>query len=340
MIQAIEHHLPTARVSNSDLAALYEGWTAEKILAKTGIRERAVAEASECASDLAVIAAEKLFLRTGIPRESVDLLVLCTQSPDYLLPTTACLLQERLGLSTTTAAFDVNLGCSGFPYGVSIARGLLETGVASRALFLLADTYTRYIHPDDRSVRTLFGDAASAVLIALAERDHPQIGPFVLGTDGSGADNLIVRRGGLRVPWASETRDEVDESGSRRTDANLYMNGPAILEFTMRRIPELVRDLLTRAGLQMDDVRYFVFHQANEYLLRYLQRKLKIPDDRFPMYFEHCGNTVSSTIPIVLQRLVDDGALVQGDRVMVVGFGVGYSWGAAMIRWSPEEVIA
>ena len=336
-IQALEHHLPERRVTNDELAALYPGWTADKIFEKTGIRERRIVADGEHASDLGVKAAEKLFERTGFDRKQIDLLLYCTQSPDYFLPTTACLIQDRLGLPTTAGAFDYTLGCSAFPYGLAIARGLIETGAAQNALLVMAETYSRFIHERDKSVRTLFGDAASATLITASDRDGPTLGPFVFGTDGSGGGNLIVRRGGLREPLGREPLEEkTDESGNVRTDANLYMNGPAILEFTIRRIPAVVAELFRRAEITMSDVRWVVLHQANEYMLRFLQKRIAIPDEKFAIHFAHCGNTVSSTIPIVLQHLVEERKVDRGDLVLAVGFGVGYSWGASLIRWSPD----
>lgn len=336
-IQALEHHLPERRLTNEELAKLYPDWSAEKIFDKTGIRERRVVGPDEFASDLGATAAEKLIARTGLDRSTVDLLVYCTQSPDYFLPTTACILQARLGLPTTTAAFDYNLGCSAFPYGLAIIRGLIETGAASTALLVMAETYSRFIHPMDKSVRTLFGDAASAVLVTATDREGPTLGPFVLGTDGAGQGNLIVKRGGIRHPLGTEPLAETtDGSGNVRTEANLYMNGPAILEFTIRRIPAVFKELLARAEVTLNDVRWVILHQANEYMLRYLQKKIGIPDEKFAVHLAHCGNTVSSTIPIVLQHLIEERQVARDDLVLTVGFGVGYSWGANLIRWSPD----
>jgi 3-oxoacyl-[acyl-carrier-protein] synthase-3 len=334
-IQAFDHYLPEKRLTNDDLAALYPNWSAQKILEKTGIRERRVVADGETASDLAFCATEALLQRTRFPREQIDLLLYCTQSPDYFLPTTACILQDRLKLPTTAAAFDYNLGCSAFPYGLAVAKSMIEGGIANNALLVMGETYSRYIHPMDKSVRTLFGDAGSATLITAVERDAPTLGPFVLGTDGSGAQNLIVPRGGMRKPAGGELEEHTDESGNVRSEANLYMNGPAILEFTIRRIPAVVRELLAKAAITMDDVQHVVLHQANEYMLRYLQKQLKVPNEKFAVHFGDCGNTVSSTIPIVLQHLAETGRLSQGDRIMTVGFGVGYSWGANLMTWSP-----
>lgn len=336
-IQALEHHLPEGIVTNDDLASLYPGWSAAKIHEKTGIRERHVVAENEYASDLGVAAVEKLLRKTGLDRSKVDLLLYCTQSPDYFLPTTACIVQDRLGLPNSTAALDYNLGCSAFPYGLALARGLIETGTANTALLVMAETYSRFIHPLDKSVRTLFGDAASATLITAADRDGPTLGPFILGTDGSGAGNLIVKQGGTRKPLGAEPPQETtDKSGNVRTEANLYMNGPAILEFTMRRIPAVFAALLAKAEITLADVRWVILHQANELMLRYLQKQMAIPEDKFAIHFAHCGNTVSSTIPIVLQHLQDTGQLARGDLIVTVGFGVGYSWGANLIRWSPD----
>ena len=339
-IQAIDHYLPEKRLTNDELAAIYPKWSAEKIFEKTGIKERRVAADGQTAADLGFAAADALLEKsekTGFDRQQIDLLLYCTQSPDYFLPTTACILQDRLRLPMGTAALDYNLGCSAFPYGLAIVRSMIESGIASNALLVMGETYSRYIHPMDKSVRTLFGDAGSATLITAVERDQPTLGPFVLGTDGSGAKNLIVPLGGMRRPITDGPLEETtDASGNVRTEANLYMNGPAIFEFTIRRIPALVAELLTKAGMTMDDIQHVVLHQANEYMLRYLQKQLKVPEEKFAVHFAECGNTVSSTIPIVLQHLAESGRLATGDRIMTVGFGVGYSWGANLITWSPD----
>lgn len=332
-IQAIEHHLPQTILTNDDLAAIYPGWSAERIAGKTGIVKRHVVGPDEFASDLAVAAAEKLLERTGIARSAIDLLVYCTQSPDYFLPTNACVLQDRLRLPTTTAAFDYNLGCSAYPYGLAIVRGLIESGVASNALLLTGETYSRFIHPLDRSVRTLFGDAGSATLITTVDSEEPALGPFVFGSDGAGAENLIVKRGALRYPAGGQLTEVTDRSGNVRTEANLFMDGPAIFEFTIRRIPALLSEVLARAQLTLDEVRWVVLHQANEYMLRHLQKRMVIPDEKLALHFAHCGNTVSATIPIVLQHLAATGQVKRGDRIATLGFGVGYSWGANLIRW-------
>ena len=332
-IRAIAYHVPATKVTNEDLAREYGDWDVSKIYEKTGINVRAVAGPDECASDLGVAAARNLFETSGLSPEDVDYLIFCTQSPDYFLPATACVMQHRLGLPTHCAALDINQGCSGYVYGLSLAKALVESDIARNVLLITADTYSRYIHPGDRSVRTIFGDAGAATWISGVESADPLIGPFTLGTDGRGAENLIVRAGAARTPLTDEARQvKTDETGSTRCDANLYMNGPEIFTFTLRQVPAAIRDLLARAGIGMEQVDYFVFHQANRFMLEQLRRKIGIPTDKFCINLELFGNTVSSTIPIALHSAIHTGAVAPGSRVMLVGFGVGYSWGATMIQ--------
>lgn len=332
-IHSIAYFLPEKTLSNDHLAAEYPGWSAEKIEAKTGIRKRHIAGPSECASDLAVAAAQELFKTGSCPPAEIDFVLLCTQSPDYFLPTTACLVQDRLGLSTRCGALDFNLGCSGFVYGLGLAKGLVETGQAKNVLFITAETYSKHIHPGDKSVRTLFGDAAAATLVKAVESDHEIIGPLVYGTDGAGTENLIVPTGGLRTPFAVNAETTEDGSGNKRTINNLYMNGPEIFSFTLRVVPETVSKLLKMTGKRMEDIDLFIFHQANQYMLEHLKHKLQVPDEKMPIVMAHCGNTVSSTIPILLKDLETDGRLKKGQCLMLLGFGVGYSWAGALVQW-------
>jgi 3-oxoacyl-[acyl-carrier-protein] synthase-3 len=334
-ITATEYYLPANVVTTETLAAEFPEWSAAKIEDKTGIHERHIAGPDECSSDLAVAAAEKLFAAGACRREEIDYVLLCTQSPDYFLPTTACLVQDRLGIPTTAGALDFNLGCSGFVVGLGLAQGLIETGQAARVLLLTAETYSKFIHPRDKSVRTIFGDASAATLVQAVDAGEPMIGPFVYGTDGAGARNLIVPTGGLRCHRSAETAVETeDSSGNWRSPDNLFMDGGEIFTFTIRTVPKSVQELLTRARLALEDIDLFVFHQANQYMLEHLRKRMKIPEERFYMAMRHCGNTVSSTIPIALKHAVADGRLKPGNRVMVVGFGVGYSWAATLLRWA------
>ena len=332
-VRAIEYYLPAQTVSTADLAAESPDWSAEKIAAKTGISCRHIAAPDECASDLAVAAARKLFASGACAPGDVDFVLLCTQSPDYFLPTTACLVQDRLGIPTTAGALDFNLGCSGYIYGLGLAEGLIASGQASRILLLTAETYSKFMHPLDRGVRTIFGDAAAATLLTAVDAPAPLLGPFVYGTDGSGGPNLIVPTGGMRRPRTAASAQPVEaEPGSTRSEDSLYMNGPEIFTFTLSVVPDLVARLLDTAAIDLDAVDLFVFHQANKYMLEHLRKRMHIPAEKFVMALDDCGNTVSSTIPIALKRAAVNRQLIKGSLVMLVGFGVGYSWGATLVR--------
>jgi len=334
-IQVIASYLPDNRLANEDLAREFGDWDAVKIYEKTGIKERRISDPDECASDLAVGAARKLFADGTCAPSDVDFLLFCTQSPDFFLPATACTLQHRLGLPTRCGAIDFNQGCSGFVYGLALAKSLIEAGTASNVLLLTAETYSKHINPRDRSARTIFGDGAAAILIAAVESNEVLIGPFVLGTDGRGEKELIVPAGGMRHRPTLETRIEKEAEGSNwRSLDNLYMNGPEIFNFTLQTVPSAVQQLLQKCGKTMDQVDYFVFHQANRFMLERLRAKLKIPADKFCLHMESCGNTVSSTIPIALEHACAEGKIRPGQDVMLVGFGVGYSWAACMVRFA------
>jgi 3-oxoacyl-[acyl-carrier-protein] synthase-3 len=335
-IDGIAFHLPEKVLTNADLAGQYPDWSVDKIQGKTGIIQRHIAADDECSSDLAVAAALKLFADTGRDPREVDYVLLCTQSPDHFLPTTACLVQHRLGIPVHVGALDFNLGCSGFVYGLGIAQGLIQSGQASRVLLLTAETYSKFIHPMDRSVRTLFGDAASATLV-VADPDvaqPPSSAVYVYGTDGSGAANLIVPAGGMRRPHSATTAVEVsDDNGNVRSLQHLFMNGAEIFNFTLKAIPDCVQRVLDKSGRTLEEVDLFVFHQANQYMLEHLRKKLRVPAEKFYVFLQECGNTVSSTIPIALKQAAVDGRLKAGQTVMLVGFGVGYSWGATLLEW-------
>jgi len=331
-IVGIAYHLPQNVVTNEELQRENPDWDMVGLARKLGVEARHVAGPTECASDLALVAARDLLAETAIPPEDIDVLMLCTETPDYLLPPTACLLQERLGLPTRCAAFDFNLGCSGFVYGLYLAKGLIESGLARNVLLLTADTYTRLIHPRDRTVRVLFGDGAAATLVS-GDRPGPAVGRLVLGTDGNGAPHLIVPAGGMRLPVGPETGiPREDAGGSVRSLNNLYMNGAEVFSFALRRVPEAVDVLLRREGLSVAEVDAFVFHQANRFMLEQLCRKMGIPPEKAPLFLSGCGNTVSASIPMVLREHWH--RFRTGQKVVLVGFGVGYSWGAALVEWA------
>jgi 3-oxoacyl-[acyl-carrier-protein] synthase III len=335
-ITAIEYYLPEDVLTNDQLASVYPDWSVDKIVTKTGIRERHIAAPQECASDLAVRAAQKLFDSGAVAPSDIDMLLLCTQTPDYFLPTTACMVQDRLGISTESGALDFNLGCSGFVYGLGIAKGLIETGQADTVLLVTSDTYSKFIRESDRSVRTLFGDGAAATLIETMPPDSElYIEAPVWGTDGRGAGNLIVK-GGAAKSWAGPGADGRGQEAPGMHAAGthcLEMNGPEIFNFTAGVVPALVENVLQRTCKTMGDIDLFVFHQANKTLLCHLRQKIGIPPEKFYLSLEDCGNTVSSTIPIALKRARQDGALRPGQKALLAGFGVGYSWAGTVIRW-------
>lgn len=301
----ISYYLPETVLTNEKLVEIYPDWTVEKIFAKTGIASRHIARDGVSALDLAEEAAKKLFTSYGISPASVDYLLLCTQSGEYKLPSSACLLQNRLGIPQTAGALAFDHGCSGFVYGLSLAKGLIAGGMAKSVLLVTAETYSKYIVSEDKSTRTIFGDGAAAVLID--EREAAMIGAFSFGTDGSGAEKLIVR------------------------DGKLFMDGPEIFNFTLDIVPKTMEDVLAKNGLSRDDIDLYVFHQANKFMLDSIRKINGLPRDKFYVNLETTGNTVSSTIPIALGQLEDAGRLQSGMKVMLMGFGVGLSWGATIM---------
>jgi 3-oxoacyl-[acyl-carrier-protein] synthase-3 len=322
-ILGVRSAVPAKTLTNEELAAQFPEWDVRKIYEKTGIYQRYVASENECASDLGVAAAQRLFSDGLAAPQDIDYLLLCTQSPDYPLPTTACLMQDRLGLATSCGALDFNLGCSGFVYGLSLAKGLIETGQASKVLLVTAETYSKYVHPLDKSVRTIFGDGAAATLIGSVRSDEPFLGPFLFGTDGRGANNLIVKSGGKRL---SATSGPAGDKPGAFGPTCLFMNGPEIYTFTLRAVPTLVQAVLRRAELSEQQVDHFLLHQANSFMIDSLRLKLKVPEHKLGFHLQSVGNTVSATIPMALELLIDKGQIRSGHRLMLVGFGVGYSW--------------
>lgn len=318
-ISAIESFFPKKIVTNEDLQKEFPEWSPEKIFNKVGVRQRHVASEEETVLELAVKASEKLLQK--FDKNKIDFILFCTQSPDYRLPTTACILQDRLELRRNIGALDFNLGCSGFVYGLGVAKGLISTGIAETILLVTSETYTKYLRRDDKSNRTIFGDGAAVTLI---EKDETkQNFHFELGTDGSGFDNLIVRNGGSRNPILEE-----DYRGNC-----LFMNGPKIFSFTISKIPVVVDEVLKRNNLTKDEIDFFVFHQSNGHILRHQKEILEISEEKFYINMERTGNTVSSTIPIALKDLMDNGKLRKGSKIMLVGFGVGLSWGATLVEF-------
>lgn len=326
-IKAISYYLPEKVVTNEQLVEEFPEWSVEKIAKKVGINERHIAAENETAGDMAFKAAEKLIVDNNVERGAIDFVLLCTQSPDYFLPSTSCIIQSRLGLPTKCGAFDFNLGCSGYEYGLAVAKGLIMSGVAKNILLLTAETYNKHIHPKDKGNRTIFGDGASASLISTD--GFAKIGEFVLGSDGSGYDRLIHKTGAMRHYQPMNDFYE-DENGTPLSSDHLFMDGKAIFDFTSDIVPPMIDETLKNNNLTSEDVNLYVFHQANKYMINYLRKLMEIEKDKFYVYMEKVGNTVSSTIPIALCEAQKEGRL--HGNIVLAGFGVGLSYGATILR--------
>ena len=317
-ISDIQYYLPPKLLSNEDLVSDNPDWKMDDIEKKTGIKYRYICEDAQTSKDIALLACEKIF-NSNVRRSDIDFLIVVTESPEYIAPAMSCDLQNSLGLETSIASFDVNLGCSGFVYGLMIADSILCANNYSNGLLVCVDTYSKYISSNDRTCRPLFSDAASATLITASKKKT--VGPFVLGTDGSGYKDLMVKNSG--------TIKNID------TERNLYfMNGSAVFMFTMRVVPKAVNDLLIKEKCNIEDIDLFVFHQASKLVIDNLKRLLKLSNEKVFENYQLVGNTVSSSIPIALSQAKSAKKIKKGSVVMLVGFGVGLSWGATIIRYN------
>lgn len=327
-IKAISYYLPGNIVTNEDLIREFPDWSVDKISSKVGINKRHIAADNETALDLAEKAARKLFKEYNINPAEIDFILLCTQSPDYILPSSACILQDRLGIPTSCGGFDFNLGCSGCIYGLAVAKGLIVSGIAKNVLLITAETYNKYIHTSDKSNRSIFGDGAAACIVS--NDGFADIKEFVLGTDGSGYQNLIIKTGGAKHPNKSGLQAE-DEEGHIWRDDYLYMNGGAIFNFTLDAVPTMMNQILEKNNTSKDDVDYYVFHQANKFMLNTIRKVCVLPKDKFYINLEETGNTVSSTVFIGLKDNMINGTIHEHMKVMCAGFGVGLSWGGVIL---------
>jgi 3-oxoacyl-[acyl-carrier-protein] synthase-3 len=317
VIRGIGTYLPEKTLGNDELIERFE-WDREFLEVKLGIHQRHIAAEGEGASDMGVAAAEDLFAKCpDLKREDVQLLIVCTQNPDYGLPHTSALVQDRLGLPTTTACFDVGLGCSGFVYGLSIVHSMLETLNLTNALIVTSDPYSKVIDPADRGTSPLFGDGAAATWISRTGAGG-QIGLFTFGTDGAGARNLIV---------------EPDAYGVRC----LSMNGRAIFEFMLERIPGDLERCAESNGLTTDEIDLFLLHQASAHMLGYVTKRMKLDPERVPIRMQDTGNLVSSSIPFLIARLAGQGDLA-GKTTLLSGFGVGLSWASTVVRFDANPI--
>ena len=328
-IKAISYYLPEKVLNNEELSQIFPEYSPDEIFKRTGIRERRIAAPDEIPSDSAVIAAEKFFAEHKfIKKEDIDFLLFTTEMVDRRGPATACVLQNRIGLPLNIGAIDIPMGCSGFVYGLLVAQGLINSKAAKNVLFLTGDAATKVIHPADHELRMIFGDAMAATLIS--ESAENGIGSFVLGTDGSGAPNLIVSGCcGAEKP-TKEWLDKYADVGGMPY-GHFTMNGTEVLNFSLKKVPPMIKEVLEKEKLNLEEIDMFVFHQASGFMLEVLRRKLKIPKEKFFTNLEFLGNTVAATIPLALCDAMKQGMIKKGYKVLIAGFGIGYSWGATVI---------
>ncbi len=326
----MSYFLPTEVLDNQSLAKKLNFKQTDKIFKKSGVRKRHIAAPTETSTDLAYQAAQKLFKEHKINKNSIDYLLFCTQSPDYKAPASACILQNRLGLKSSIGALDINLGCTGFVYGLSLAKGLIASNQAAHILLITAETPSKVIHPKDEELKAIFGDGAAATLIA--EDGIALIDNFIFGTDGSGAKNLSVERSGSKDPVDIDwLQAYVNEGGL--PIGRMQMDGIEIFIFSTKVVPKMINKLLAIHQLTMNDIDLFIFHQANGFLLEQLRKKLHISTEKFFVYLEGVGNTVSSSIPIAIKEAMNAKRIKKGDTVLLASFGIGYSWAGTIIKF-------
>ena len=331
-IKAIEYSLPLQKVTNEDMQEIHPDWDLKKVGEKSGVLSRHIADYNETALDLAISALNKLFETENIHKEDIGGIVFCTQSPDYIMPSNAFLIHKHFSFSTKVWAFDYNLACSGYIYGLAICRGLIETGMAKNVLLITADTYSKYINPGDRSTSVLFGDGASVSVIAHTKEIH-----FIdmeLASSGNEYDSFYIPAGGCRIPKDAHTKEITsDHSGNMTTLEDIKMNGFAVWKFISVTVPVQIKHLLAKNNLTIDEIDFFGFHQASKLTLDSLFKALKIPPHKAYMNLEQIGNTVSSSIPIAMKQAESEGKLKRGDLMLLSGFGVGLSWGSTIIKY-------
>jgi 3-oxoacyl-[acyl-carrier-protein] synthase-3 len=333
IIKAISFYLPEKSFSNEDYFREFPDSRLNENLKKLAIENRFIVSENEIASDLALSSAIKLFDEHQINREEIDFIIFCAQEFDFYTPTTACTIQAKLGLRNNCGAIDVNLGCSGFVYGLNLAKGLIDSDSCKNVLLLTSSTLTKTFHPNDKSSRYLFGDGAAATLISSVNSSQSGIGKFVFGTDGSRFDKIIVRDGGARNPINENSFiDSNDGFGNISNNAHFFMDGIGIFNFALKTVPDLIFQTLEKNGLTMEQIDYFVLHQTNFLLNESIRKKMNIKPERMVYNIQKIGNTVSSTIPIAIKMEQDKGKIKKDSLIVIAGFGTGLSWSATVIK--------
>jgi 3-oxoacyl-[acyl-carrier-protein] synthase-3 len=331
-IKALAAAVPKRVINNYEYTDYFPADEVRQVVDKTGIYQRRFAEPGTCSSDLCFTASEKLLGDNEIRRSDVDLLVFISQTPDYRMPATSILLQDRLHLEHNTIAFDLNLGCSGFIYGLSVVYSMMERSGLRKALLLDGETRSRIYSPKDRKTAFLFGDAGAAALI---ERD-PCFGKsyFSLNSDGSKEDLIKMKAGGYRFPSSAETMKErvVDEYGNIRSEEHGYMEGGDVFNFVIKEVPADIKKVITLSGSPLADIDYFIFHQANMFINSYLLKKLKLDPEKVPSTVSKFGNTSSVSIPLTMVSELQ--GKLDNRRVLLSGFGVGMTWASCVVNTS------
>ena len=319
-ISAICTCVPSDRFDNLNDAKEFTQEEIRKVTAMAGIAARRVADDSTCSSDLCEVAANRVLEMTGWKRDSIDALIMVTQSPDYFTPSTACLLQKRLNLSEQCAAFDVGLGCSGYPYGLWLASMMLQNNGLKRVLLLDGETAARFAGKGDRSVSLLFGDAGSATALEASDPSDGNKSTFVLYSDGGGYKDLIIEGGGFRDRFPEDPRKYY-----------VSMNGANVFNFTIKRVPELVHEALSFAKITADDIDYFIFHQSNQFMIKHLMKKIGIPDQKAPLILKEYGNTGGVSVPLTITLGELERPRDKTLRLLMLGYGTGLSWASALV---------
>lgn len=332
-LRAISYYLPVKILTNEELSIRFPAIRIDDLTRLTGVTERHIAAENETAADMAVKAAKTLFDEHSIEPSEVDFILLNTQWSDYITPSSSCIIQDRLGIPKTAGSLDISQGCTGFIYALSVARGMIETGTASNVLVLTAETITRSIHDDDHSNRAIFGDGAAAILVSAAGEGDGWIGEFIFGTDGKGAEDIMIRTGGARYPRIHLSTDNPEMHGSLAKEEAFHMNGQAVFTFSVNVTPGLIEEILKKNHLDRENIDFYIFHQANRIILETIIRKNRIPSGRTIIHLDKVGNTVSSTIPIALYHAIREGSVKRGDRILLAAFGVGLSWGGTVIQF-------
>ena len=336
-IESIAYALPERCLTNTELRADYPDWDFDRLEKRTGVLSRFVAAEGETALDFAVRSCQQLESEDRLRAAEIDAVIFCTQSPDYIMPPNSCLLHGQLGLKTEALAFDITLACSGYIYGLQLASSLIESGAAGRVLLATSDTYSRYIHPGDRATRCLFGDGGAVSIIARSGNGRG-IRSIRCGTAGKHYQKFMIQAGGMRVERSPETALETtDQSGNVRTAEHIKMDGLGVLSFFNSTVPCAVKKTLAESELSIADVDLFVFHQASQVALDSLTTALQIPSSKMVVDLAETGNLVSASIPVALQRALESGRAKAGQLALLCGFGVGLSWGTALVDLSTYE---